>query len=110
MFHIDIIPKEIRDKYKIVWEMQMKDIIDMAADRGRYICKVKVLICGWKIQLTRLLFHAFLWLEEGTKNWNLLFAKKAQTSTPTFTIKPKMKRPMKLLMKNTKYVKCVHLK
>ena len=37
--HIDIIPKEIRDKYKIVWEMQMKDIIDMAADRGRYICQ-----------------------------------------------------------------------
>ena len=37
--HIDIIPQEIREKYKIVWEMQMKDIIDMAADRGRYICQ-----------------------------------------------------------------------
>ena len=37
--YIDGIPEHIKNKYKIVWEMKMKDIIDMAADRGKYICQ-----------------------------------------------------------------------
>ena len=36
---IDTIPQEIREKYKTVWELPMKHIIDMAADRGAYICQ-----------------------------------------------------------------------
>mmetsp|Transcript_18122 Transcript_18122/g.49447 ORF Transcript_18122/g.49447 Transcript_18122/m.49447 type:complete len:917 (-) Transcript_18122:84-2834(-) len=31
------IPDRIKDLYKTVWEIKMKDIIDMAADRGRFI-------------------------------------------------------------------------
>ena len=34
---IDAIPDNIKELYKTVWEMKMKDIIDMAADRGAYI-------------------------------------------------------------------------
>lgn len=33
------IPEEIRRRYRTVWEMSMKSIIDMAADRGPYICQ-----------------------------------------------------------------------
>ncbi len=33
------IPKELKDLYKTVWEIKMRDIIDMAADRGAYICQ-----------------------------------------------------------------------
>jgi ribonucleoside-diphosphate reductase alpha chain len=33
------IPEEIRDRYKTVWEISMKSIIDMAAARGPYICQ-----------------------------------------------------------------------
>lgn len=33
------IPQEIRDRYKTVWELPMRDIIDMAADRGPFICQ-----------------------------------------------------------------------
>ena len=33
------IPKELREQYKIVWEIPMKQLIDMAADRGAYICQ-----------------------------------------------------------------------
>ena len=32
--HIASIPADIRELYKTVWEMSMKDIIDMARDRG----------------------------------------------------------------------------
>jgi ribonucleoside-diphosphate reductase subunit M1 len=34
-----VIPEEIRNLYKTVWEIKQKIIIDMAADRGAYICQ-----------------------------------------------------------------------
>jgi ribonucleoside-diphosphate reductase alpha subunit len=37
--HIDGLPQEIKDLYKTTWEISMKAIIDMAADRGAYICQ-----------------------------------------------------------------------
>ena len=33
------IPQELKDLYKTVWEIKMRNIIDMAADRGAYICQ-----------------------------------------------------------------------
>lgn len=35
--NIDIIPQNIKDLYKTVWELSMRDIIDMAAERGQFI-------------------------------------------------------------------------
>ncbi|WP_339653009.1 ribonucleoside-diphosphate reductase subunit alpha [uncultured Maribacter sp.] len=35
--HIETIPKDIRDLYKTVWELSMKDIIDMSRHRGYFI-------------------------------------------------------------------------
>lgn len=35
--HIDYIPADIRELYKTVWELSMKDIIDMAKERGYFI-------------------------------------------------------------------------
>lgn len=35
--HIEEIPKEIKDLYKTIWEIKQKVIVDMAADRGRFI-------------------------------------------------------------------------
>jgi ribonucleoside-diphosphate reductase alpha chain len=34
---IDIIPQDIKELYKTVWELSMKDIIDMARQRGYFI-------------------------------------------------------------------------
>lgn len=31
------IPKHLKEIYKTVWEISMKDVIDMAADRGRFV-------------------------------------------------------------------------
>ena len=33
------IPKALKEKYKIVWEIPMKHILEMAADRGAFICQ-----------------------------------------------------------------------
>lgn len=35
--NIDVIPQDIKELYKTVWEMSMKDIIDMARHRGYFI-------------------------------------------------------------------------
>jgi len=35
--HIDIIPDDIKELYKTVWELSMKDIIDMSRHRGYFI-------------------------------------------------------------------------
>ena len=37
--NIDTIPQKLKDLYKTVWEIKMRTIIDMAADRGAYICQ-----------------------------------------------------------------------
>jgi ribonucleoside-diphosphate reductase alpha subunit len=37
--NIDEIPDRIKNVYKIVWEMKQKTLIDMAADRGIYVCQ-----------------------------------------------------------------------
>ena len=38
---IERIPADIRDRYKTVWEISQKVIIDMAADRAPYICQTQ---------------------------------------------------------------------
>ncbi|RLD23416.1 MAG: ribonucleoside-diphosphate reductase subunit alpha, partial [Bacteroidetes bacterium] len=35
--HIDVIPQDIKELYKTVWELSMKDIIDMSRHRGYFI-------------------------------------------------------------------------
>lgn len=37
--NISIIPSELKELYKTVWEMKQRNLIDMAADRGAFICQ-----------------------------------------------------------------------
>jgi ribonucleoside-diphosphate reductase alpha subunit len=37
--HLDDIPAKVRELYKTVWEIKQRTIIDMAAERGPYICQ-----------------------------------------------------------------------
>jgi ribonucleoside-diphosphate reductase alpha chain len=37
--NIGEIPVEIKEIYKTVWELKQKEIIDMSADRGKFICQ-----------------------------------------------------------------------
>jgi ribonucleoside-diphosphate reductase alpha chain len=37
--HIPEIPQEIKELYKTVWEIKQRALIDMAADRGPYVCQ-----------------------------------------------------------------------
>ena len=35
--NIDCLPQRLKELYKTVWEVKMKDVIDMAADRGKFV-------------------------------------------------------------------------
>jgi ribonucleoside-diphosphate reductase alpha chain len=37
--NIQQIPESIRETYKTVWEIKQKDLIDMSAARGKFICQ-----------------------------------------------------------------------
>lgn len=37
--HIEGLPQALKERYKTVWEISQKAIIDMAADRGAFICQ-----------------------------------------------------------------------
>lgn len=60
---IETIPKSIRDVYKTVWDISGKDIIEMSADRGAYICQSQSLNVHMSkpttAKLTSYHFHAW---------------------------------------------------
>lgn len=60
---ISVIPQEIKDLYKTVWEIKQKAIIDQAADRGAFICQSQSLNIHiaepTKAKLTSMHFYAW---------------------------------------------------
>ena len=90
--YIDGIPEHIKDKYKIVWEMKMKDIIDMAADRGKYICQSQSMNL-WQEDpnygtLTSMHFYAW---KKGLKTGMYYLRRKAKHQAQQFTVDPTKK-------------------
>tara|TARA_E500000331_G_scaffold48535_1_gene41585 strand:+ start:1922 stop:4357 length:2436 start_codon:yes stop_codon:yes gene_type:complete len=88
--HFTHIPDEIKEKYKIVWEMKMKDIIDMAADRGAYICQSQSLNLWMEEPTNNKLtsMHMYSW-RKGLKTGIYYLRRKAKHQAQQFTIDPK---------------------
>ena len=87
--HFIQIPNEIKEKYKIVWEMKMKDIIDMAADRGAYICQSQSLNLWMEEPTNNKLtsMHMYSW-KKGLKTGIYYLRRKAKHQAQQFTIDP----------------------
>ena len=86
---IDGIPDKIKEKYKIVWEIPMRHMIDMAADRGAYICQSQSLNLwvedpDYKI-LTSMHFHSW---KQGLKTGIYYLRRKPRHQPQQFTIEP----------------------
>jgi ribonucleotide reductase alpha subunit len=83
------IPLELRNKYKTVWEIPMKHIIDMAADRGAYICQSQSLNL-WQEDPTYgslTSMHFYGW-KKGLKTGIYYLRRKAKHQAQQFTIDP----------------------
>ena len=89
--HLEMIPKKVRDKYKIVWEIPMRHMIDMAADRGAYICQSQSLNL-WVEEpdyktLTNMHFHSW---GKGLKTGIYYLRRKPKHQPQQFTIGPSL--------------------
>jgi ribonucleoside-diphosphate reductase alpha subunit len=88
--HISTIPPEIREKFKTVWEIPMKHIIDMAADRGAFICQSQSLNL-WQEDpsygsLTSMHFYAW---NKGLKTGMYYLRRRGKHQAQQFTVEPK---------------------
>lgn len=81
------IPQNIKDLYKTVWEIKQKHIIDMAADRGAYICQSQSLNIHLQDsnfgKLTSMHFYAW---KAGLKTGMYYLRTKAATDAVKFTV------------------------
>jgi ribonucleoside-diphosphate reductase alpha chain len=87
--YIDGLPDELKLKYKTVWEMPMRHIIDMAADRGAFICQSQSMNL-WVEEpnyniLTSMLFYAW---NKGLKTGVYYLRRKAKHQAQQFTVEP----------------------
>ena len=86
---IDHIPNEMKNRYKTSWEISQKVIIDMAADRGPYICQSQSLNLFVAdpnyAKLTSMHFHAW---KRGLKTGCYYLRTKAPVAAQKFTVEP----------------------
>ena len=86
------LPEHIRNKYKIVWEMPMKHLIDMSADRGAFICQSQSLNLWMEDPVYNKLtsMHFYAW-SKGLKTGIYYLRRKAKHQAQQFTIEPEKK-------------------
>ena len=86
---LTVIPEHIRNKYKIVWEMPMKHLIDMSADRGAFICQSQSLNLWLEDPNYNTLtsMHFYSW-KQGLKTGIYYLRRKAKHQAQQFTVEP----------------------
>ena len=89
---IEMIPEDIRNKYKTVWEISMQSLIDMAADRGAYICQSQSLNLWMEdpnySSMTSMHFYAWA---KGLKTGIYYLRRRGRHQAQQFTIEPEKK-------------------
>ena len=89
---IEAIPPEIREKYRTVWEIPMRHVIDMAADRGAYICQSQSLNLWLEDPNYNTLtsMHFYSW-NKGLKTGIYYLRRRGKHQAQQFTIEPEKK-------------------
>lgn len=86
---IDNIPQDIKELYKTAWEIKQKNIIDMSADRGIYVCQTQSLnIFMEEPDFQKLSsMHFYSWAS-GLKTGSYYLRTRPRAKTQQFTIDP----------------------
>jgi ribonucleoside-diphosphate reductase alpha chain len=100
---IDIIPDDIKELYKTVWEIKMKDFIQMSAERAPYICMTQSLNLFMASptvkKLSSMHFYGF---KAGLKTGIYYLRSKSSSSASKFTIDPSLEKKIKEKQKKGK--------
>ena len=91
--NIDIIPEDIKELYKTVWELSMKDIIDMSRQRGYFIDQSQSLNLFMEGATTAKLtsMHFYAW-KSGLKTGMYYLRTKSAVDAIKFTLDNKKKK------------------
>lgn len=83
------IPESIRNRYKIVWELSMRTLIDYAAERGKYICQSQSMNLWMENPNYKALtsMHFYGW-KRGLKTGIYYLRTKAKAAAQKFTVEP----------------------
>ena len=87
--NIPEIPQFIKDRYKTAWEIKQKNIIDMAVDRGKFICQsqsMNLFLESPNIS-TLTSMHFYGW-EKGLKTGIYYLRSRPSSKAIQFTIEP----------------------
>jgi len=89
---LTFLPEDIRNKYKIVWEIPMRHVIDMASDRGAYICQSQSMNLWVEDPTYNTLtsIHFYSW-KKGLKTGIYYLRRKGKHQAQQFTIEPEKK-------------------
>lgn len=91
--HIEGLPQELKDLYKTSYEIKQRDIIDMAADRGAFICQSQSLNLFVEnpnySKLTSMHFYAW---KKGLKTGMYYLRTKAASDPIKFTLSEKYQK------------------
>lgn len=84
---IDEVPADIKELYKTVWEIKQRNIIDMAADRGAFICQSQSLNLFVDNPTTSKLssMHFYAW-KKGLKTGMYYLRTQAASQAVQFTV------------------------
>ncbi|MDX2359611.1 MAG: ribonucleoside-diphosphate reductase subunit alpha [Crocinitomicaceae bacterium] len=84
---IEEVPQRLKDLYKTAWEISQKAIVDLAADRGAYICQSQSLnIFMENANFGKLTSMHFYGWEKGLKTGMYYLRTKAATDAIKFTV------------------------
>ncbi len=91
--YIDGLPEDLKEKYKIVWEIPMKNLIDMAHDRGLFICQSQSMNLWMEDPEPKSLtnMHFYSW-RAGLKTGIYYLRRKPKHQAQQFTIEPEKKK------------------
>ena len=89
---LSFLSEHMKQKYKIVWEIPMKHVIDMAADRGAFICQSQSMNLWVEDPTYNTLtsMHFYSW-KKGLKTGIYYLRRKAKHQAQQFTIEPTKK-------------------
>jgi ribonucleoside-diphosphate reductase alpha chain len=87
--YIENVSYNIKEKYRTVWEIPMKHIIDMAKDRGAFICQSQSLNLWMEDPNYKILtsMHIYAW-QAGLKTGLYYLRRKPKHQPQQFTIEP----------------------
>lgn len=101
--HIPGIPDDIKALYKTAWELKQRVLIDMAADRGAFICQsqsLNMFVEGISYnKLTSI--HMYGW-KKGLKTGTYYIRSKAPISAQNFVLDPRVEERLKSMKNDNK--------